>query len=146
MGTSRAILFLLPLFIFACKSAKHYDNPERIYSFDEFIMGWGGGFTGEYEEYLIRRDGIVLQKNFGDDKFYPFGRFYESSVSVIFGELDDLKPWDINWDKPSNLTQYVEVRKDASKNRIIWGGHDSDHPPGIQEFFVNTRRKIRDLK
>ncbi len=139
-------VFLITCILVACKSGKQGQTTELEFSFDYFDMGWGGGFTGQYEEFRLHKHGKVEQKNFEDGTFQHIGNLYLAEGQSIFLDLDALKPWEIDLNKPGDITQYIIVYKQERSHKITWAGHDGEGPDGLQAFFANTRRTVRELR
>ncbi len=118
-------------------------SPE--FFFDSFIMGWGGGFTGHYDEFRISVEGSISKRNFENEVFEEYGLFPAKEAQLIFKELEELSPRTIFLEDPGNMTSYLEVFKGEQSHKITWGGNNSNPPEELQKFFDRTREKLKAL-
>jgi hypothetical protein len=138
------LMGLLPV-LPQCKSQTPTQN-SMAFTFDSFILGWGGGFTGLYEEYRLSLDGSVRKMDFDNGNFEEYGSFPTKEVQKIFRELEVLSPRTIYLNNPGDLTNYLEVFNKEQSHRITWGGNQSAPPEDLLQFFQRTREKLKNSK
>ena len=113
---------------------------------DYFVLGSGGGITGQYTEYRVHNDGTIEQKNFTTQAYEHYAKVDRSEVLPLFGELEKLALQDFQFSHPGNMTQYIEVHDGTAVNRVKWGDRNAPVRPDIESFFEKANDFIRARK
>jgi len=109
-----------------------------------YAVGYGGGFNGFYEEYILRSDGKVYKRDFSYDR-----EVYKKDLSQ--GELDyfmdkiaalALEGEDI--DEPGNMSSYIEIREGKiSINKLTWGSFNYYPDHQLEKLHQELFEKLK---
>ncbi len=129
------ILFLFGALIslVSCKTSA----PEQ-----SFTIGRGGGFTGKYDEYLVKNNGEVykLEKDKAPVLFEKIGK---KEALDIFAKFKQLNITSIKFSHPGNMTSYISYTSDNKTYEIKWGDSRNLPPQNVQDFFNSVWSAIR---
>ena len=142
----RLALIIFGLILFSCNSSKKavlHENEIESY----FIIGTGGGFTGEYTQYKIFESGLIEIYAFENKTYHQYKIVNKKQVSDFFNEIDKLDLIDIEYSIPGNISDYIDVlSNDQTINHIVWANGTNDFNPEIIKFHENVMRFIKDLE
>ncbi len=128
-----SLLWAALLLMVSCKTTV----PERSFS-----IGKGGGFTGKYDEYLVKSTGEVLNIS---NKQTPthFIQLGKDQIKAIFQGLEKLNIAKMNFSHPGNITSYIRCDINNKTYEIKWGDTKNVPPQMVQDFFNSTWSLIR---
>ncbi len=134
-------LFSTLLIIVSCKSAKPVqESAEKDPAgYERFVIGWGGGFAGTYDEYHVYRNGMVKWKDINTGNFTDLKNLEKDDVQNIFESLQRLEPEKISLNDPGNMSYYLQIPRGVKVHRIAWGGGNSLVPEDLEKFFSETK-------
>jgi hypothetical protein len=107
-----------------------------------FSIGKGGGFTGKYDEYLVKSNGEVYNIS---NKQAPvlFKTFSKEQIAAIFKKFDLLRIRTLNFSHPGNMTSYIRTETDNKTYEIKWGDAKNTPPQNVLDFFESVWSDIR---
>ena len=110
-----------------------------------FIVGTGGGFTGLYNQYKIYQNGIIENYDFSQKSYRSFKKVKPTEVEMLFKQIKELNLNKVDFNKPGNVSDYIDVvGPDQKLNRIQWANSSTDISPDIIRFHENAMRLIKD--
>lgn len=102
----------------------------------------GGGFTGSYDEYLVKSNGEVYNISNGQTPVL-FRTFAKQQIKAIFKQFDQLNITSIEFSHPGNMTSYIRCELNSKTYEIKWGDARFQPPQKVLEFFETTWVTIR---
>jgi len=135
---------IFSLIIFSCQGSKSVTSMESEQS-TYFIVGTGGGFTGLYNQYKIYQNGIIENYDFSQKSYRSFKKVKPTEVEMFFKQIKELNLSKVDFNKPGNVSDYIDVLgPDQKLNRIQWANSSTDISPDIIRFHENAMRLIKD--
>ena len=114
--------------IISCKSTQEATQ-ESIYH-HTIGIGSGGGFTGQYIDYIIHENGEVWKDS------VVHKQLSKQQVQDIFQHVLDNDLEHVDYNKPGNITYYLTLQETGKdKHTIIWGGTTSTPPKSVTETY-----------
>jgi hypothetical protein len=107
-----------------------------------FSIGKGGGFTGKYDEYLVKSNGEVFTISNGQSPVL-FRTFDKEKIRDIFRKFDALHISSITFSHPGNMTSYIRCELDDKTCEIKWGDPKQKPPQNVLDFFEALWSDIR---
>jgi len=90
----------------------------------KYAFGKGGGFTGDYDEYILYENGKVYKRDFNYDREIYLKQLSEVKLNYFLDKINTLGLEGIEINEPGNITTYIEVREaNFSVNKIVWGAN-----------------------
>ena len=111
-----------------------------------FILGSGGGVSGQYVQYKVHDDGIVEWFDFKLKKYMPYSTMTGKLSSEIWSQLELVNLHQYKLDKPGNYTYYIELVDGESSHKVMWNDESGNNPKALRDFFSNTERTLKQLK
>ncbi len=107
-----------------------------------FSLGRGGGFTGKYDEYLVKSNGEVYNISNGQapELFFTLKK---EQITSIFKQFDQLNISSLNFSHPGNITSYLRTEKNSKTFEIKWGDFKNKPPKNVLDFFEFVWSSIR---
>jgi hypothetical protein len=109
---------------------------------ESFSIGRGGGFTGKYDEYLVKSNGEVYNISNGQSPVLFFTLTKEQATN-IFKKLDQLNIPTLNFSHPGNMTSYIRIEANQKNYEIKWGDTKNAPPQNVSDFFELVWSTIR---
>ncbi len=120
--------------LFGCKAV---DTPRS------FTIGKGGGFTGKYDTYLVKSDGLVYKTNEGQaDELIK--KIDKKQIALIFKHFDQLNIIEDKFSHPGNMTSFIRYTVDSKSYEIKWGSTNAVPPQKYADFFDEVWKLIRE--
>lgn len=124
--------------------------PERIGDMLEgeldlrrYAIGKGGGFTGDYEEYILREDGKVYKRDFSYDREVFTKQLPEEELNYFLNKINQLDLEGVSIMEPGNMSYYIEIREgEISINKILWGLRTYYPPKELEVFHEELFKKL----
>ena len=107
-----------------------------------FSLGKGGGFTGKYDEYLVKSNGEVYNISNGQSPVL-FKTFSKDKITDIFRKFDGLNISSVNFSHPGNMTSYIRCEQNNKTWEIKWGDARMPPPQNVLDFFEALWSDIR---
>lgn len=128
------LVLIISSFFIGCKNSATL--PERIGDVLEgeylplrYAVGRGGGFTGDYQEYILQENGKVFKYDFNYDREVFTKQLSPEELTYFMKRINSLDLDGISIYEPGNMTYYIEIREgELSINKIVWG-HGNYYPP-----------------
>jgi hypothetical protein len=142
------LILILSGLIIGCKNSATL--PERIGDVLEgqselkrYAVGKGGGFTGDYQEYILCEDGKVYKQDFNYDREIFTKQLPEEEITYFLKRIDDLDLGGISIEEPGNMSYYIEIREGKlSLNKIVWGLNTYYPPKELELFHEELFKKL----
>ncbi len=124
--------------------------PERIGNFLEgsselkrYAVGKGGGFTSDYQEFVLCEDGKVYKRDFNYDREVFTKQLSEEDLQYFLKRIEKLNLDGISIEKPGNMSYYIEIREGKlSLNKIVWGLNTYYPPKELELFHEELFKKL----
>ncbi len=141
MNYKSIIILLFVLISFSCKSPMElFQN----YQGAKISIGSGGGFSGEYNEYILFDNGNLYHKNTLRNEIVFLGSVSENEAKQIFKNYFNLNFDDINLNSPGNFSYYIKFEENDKNHKLIWA-NSSEIDPKIKVFYDIFRSKVNAL-
>lgn len=132
----KIIYFLVASFLMIVASCKTNS------ALQSFTIGKGGGFTGKYDEYLVKSNGEIYNISNGQAPEL-FITFPDKKIKALFDRFQQLNIKTIQFSYPGNITSYIRLEQDGKLWEIKWGDSRKLPPQNIHDFFESTWSDIR---
>jgi len=135
--------FILLTIINSCQTkniveANNNNNYNRKY-----CLGKGGGFTGEYVEYILYENGKVFKYDFKYDREVFTKELNEADLNYFMKQINDLSLEGISINKPGSITYYIKIKEGENEiNNIVWGDSNYYPPDNLVSFFNELYKKL----
>lgn len=129
-----------------CKSSSPVKQYET-YKGAKLILGSGGGFTGEYKEYIILENGDVFKRSTFDDKLVYLGKLKKNDALQLFENFATLGLQNKSLNLPGNMNKYIKYVKDDNEHVLQWS-YDKDKmiDPSIAMFYKIGMKIVGEVK
>lgn len=108
-----------------------------------YAVGKGGGFTGDYQEYILAEDGKVYKRDFNYDREVFTKQLSEEDLQYFLGRINQLDLDGISIFEPGNMSYYIEIREgELSLNKILWGNNTYYPPKELEVFHEELFKKL----
>jgi len=141
----RMVLRLLPLLCFGlllgqCKSTRYTtDNlPEK-----QLLFGSGGGFAGAYTTYILLENGQCFRLRQPGDQMEALPNLGRSATKKLWAEADALAMKDYAYNNPGNMSYYLEIKQDSTRNRLTWSDMAPVERQDILDFYQKLMNSIK---
>jgi len=115
------LTLLVALFLFSCKSAKEVEAT-KLPEGKRYAIGQGGGFTGDYSEFILSENGQVHKYDFKYDREVYFKDLKKADLIYFLETIEELSLEGMEINHPGNITKYIDVRYGRNSiNKIVWG-------------------------
>jgi len=111
------MLIFLSVLLFSCSSTK---QSFEDYSGDSIKIGFGGGFSGIYNEYILHKNGNVFKNNLNTNKVELKGKLNKNLALQIFRNAEVLRLNEITKNSPGNMNRYLVINFKGVENKILW--------------------------
>jgi hypothetical protein len=110
-----------------------------------YAIGQGGGFTGDYKEYILSENGKVHKYDFKYDREVYFKTIGKADLIYFMEKIESMSLEGIEMNQPGNMTYYIDVRIGrTSVNKLTWGNHkfytDKELVKLHKELFENLSK------
>jgi hypothetical protein len=120
-----SLLIIILLMCNSCKTSK----TDR-----SFTIGKGGGFTGKYDIFLVKKSGSVYKVTESKTEGL-IKEIDKKQISEIFKQFDQLKITEANFSHPGNMTSFIRYQVDNKTYEIKWGSTNVKPPQNYIDFF-----------
>ena len=140
----RTLIFISLLLLFSCKTAEEVKS-DTLPQGKRYAIGQGGGFTGDYTEFILSENGKVHKYDFKYDREVYFKDL--SKVDLIYF-LEKIKPLSlegIEMNQPGNMSYYIDIRIGrTSINKLTWGSYKYNPNEEIVELHRELFNKLKE--
>jgi hypothetical protein len=140
----KGLLFTLSLVIllFGCKTPEQIkaDTPPAG---KRYAIGQGGGFNGNYTEFILSENGKVHKYDFNYDREVFFKQLNKFDLSYFLEKIESLSLEGIEMNEPGNRTFYIDLRiGKTSINKVVWGNYNFNPDQELVDFHKEIYEKI----
>ncbi len=138
----KGLFFTLSVIILllGCKTPEQI-KAETPPSGKRYAIGQGGGFNGNYTEFILSETGKVHKYDFNYDREVFFKDLGKADLIYFLEKIENLSIEGIEMNEPGNRTFYIDVRiGKTSINKIVWG-HYNFHP---DQELVDLHKELYD--
>ena len=139
----KGLIFSLSVitFLFSCKTAKEVEANKPPQG-KRYAIGQGGGFTGNYSEFILSENGKVHKYDFKYDREVYFKDLKKADLIYFLEKIEELGLEGIEMNSPGNMSKYIDVRDGRNSiNKIVWG-HYNFNP---DEELVKLHQEMYDI-
>ena len=136
----------------ACSTAEKgsTSSPHQLTQSDKnlkrYAVGKGGGFTGEYQEYILSEDGKVYKRDFNYDREVFTKKLEPVDLNYFLEQIALLGIDGESIDEPGNMNYYIEIREGKlSINKVLWGSPNYHAPEKLVSFHKELFEKLAEL-
>lgn len=141
-------LLIFSSIFFSCSSTK--SNSDTIVknktnnSEMKYCVGRGGGFTGDFEEYMLLENGKVYKRDFVYERDVFYKQLSALDTEYFLTKIDELSLYGEDINQPGNMSYYLEIRQGNNTiNKIIWGAHSYYPPKQLEAFHKEFFEKLK---
>jgi hypothetical protein len=135
------ILSVVALFL-GCKTPEQIRN-ETPPSGKRYAIGQGGGFNGNYTEFILSENGQVHKYDFKYDREVFFKQLEKTELTFFLQKIETLGLEGIEMNNPGNRTFYIDVRIGKhSINKVIWGHYNFNPDQELIDFHKEIYSKL----
>ncbi len=126
-GSALAVFLLFSVMFSACKGTQYTpaNLPEK-----QLLFGEGGGFTGDFTEYLLLENGqLFVQKRFNGEQM-EIASTKKSKAKAMFKQAAALLTDSAAINYPGNMYYFLQLKDNGSDVRLTWGapGYEVNEP------------------
>ena len=141
----RILFFALIFSIGACVSSESLENENN--NMKRYAIGKGGGFTGDYTEYILNENGKVYKYDFNYDREVYYKTLEKADLVYFLEQIEKLSLDGIDINQPGNMSYYIDVRiGKQSMNKIVWGDRQYYPPKNLVEFHNELFAKLAEFE
>lgn len=112
-----------------------------------YAIGKGGGFTGDYTEYILNENGKVYKYDYKYDREVYYKTLGKADLIYFLEQIEALGLEGIDINQPGNISYYIDVRiGQESQNKIVWGDHQYYPPKNLTEFHKEIFAKLAEFE
>ena len=140
----RTLLLAAVATLLSCASSKTY-TAEALPD-EQLHFRWGGGFTGEYQAYLLLPNGQLFHKRelVTELPYREVEAVDAKAAREFFTTYDKQGFAALGYDEPGNMT-YVVTRVDgADTSRLTWGGTAVKPKQEVQTYWRRAMQLFGD--
>ena len=129
----------------ACVPAESLQNENT--NMKRYAFGKGGGFTGDYTEFILNENGKVYKYDYKYDREVYYKTIDKADLNYYLEKIEELSLDGIDINKPGNISYYIDVRiGQQSQNKITWGDHLYYPPKNLVDFHKEVFEKLRSFE
>jgi hypothetical protein len=119
------------------------DDAQATDGSDGISLGHGGGFTGAYTSFSLGTDGSVAVREsmLGTSKVLRRFAIDGARVERWLQELDAAGFFDLDYDRPGNMSEFFEATRRGRFRRVSWAMNASP-PPSLATIWREIRAVI----
>ena len=130
------LLFCTGFWLSRCAPAKQVYTleslPER-----QLTFSYGGGFTGEFNEYLLLPNGQLYhrRKVINPVSFRPVEPIDAKLAKDFFTTYDKQHFDELSLDDPGNMTYSIMAVRAGDTTRVTWGGAEAQPNEALRSYW-----------
>ncbi len=132
---------LLLIAAFSCKTkpvATTTAKADRIIQFGE-----GGGFTGMYEEFQLLETGEIKYLDPKTERWILKKNLSDTQTKSFFNQVDEADITGADFNKPGNISSYLELKTNGTSYRVTWGSSNAFPPQKIVDVFNQLMKEAK---
>ena len=115
------------IMLFGCKTAEQV-KADSTPKGKRYAIGQGGGFTGDYSEFILSENGKVHKYDFKYDREVYFKDLSKVDLIYFLEKIEKLSLEGVEIYQQGNTSYYIDLRIGrTSINKIVWGNYNY-HP------------------
>jgi len=139
-------IFSILLFLISCKTVEEVKS-DITPKGKRYAVGQGGGFTGDYSEYILAEDGKVYKYDFKYDREVFYKELGKADLIYFMDKIEALGLDGIDINQPGNMSYYIEIRvNNTSVNKITWGANSYYPPIELVKFHKELFSKLNEFE
>ena len=128
--------------LLSCKTPEQV-RKETFPSGKRYAIGQGGGFNGNYTEFILSENGQVHKYDFNYDREVFFKQLEKVELNFFLEKIDRLSLEGIDMNNPGNRTFYIDVRIGKNSiNKLIWGHYNFNPDQELVDFHKEIYNKL----
>lgn len=132
------------LILFSCKTAEEVKSSTPPTG-KRYAIGQGGGFTGEYFEFILSENGKVHKYDYKYDREVYFKELKKVDLVYFMEKLENLGLEGMEINAPGNMTYYIDLRVGkTSINKITWGSYNYNADEKIIKLHKELFDKLKE--
>lgn len=132
--------------LISCRSAESVRSDINTNN-KRYAVGKGGGFTGDYTEYILNEDGKVYKYDFKYNREIYVKDLDKADLNYFLEKIDKLSLDGVEINEPGNMSYYIDVRLGkTSLNKIVWGANLYYPPPELVNFHKELFEKLAEFE
>lgn len=109
------------LILFSCKTTEQ-NSANKLPEGKRYAFGQGGGFTGNFSEFILSENGQVHKYDFKYDREVFFKDLEKVDLIYFLEKVEELGLEGMEVNQPGNMNKYIDVRYGRNSiNKIVWG-------------------------
>ncbi len=142
------LITLIAVCIIACKTTatttnNNANSTKVINNERKYCVGKGGGFTGNYEEYILYENGKVYKRDFNYDREIYVKQLPEQDLNYFLDKAEQLGLEGVAINEPGNISTYIEIKEgNLTINKIVWGANLYYPPQELIDFHKELFDKL----
>ena len=98
-------------------------------------FGSGGGFTGEYIEYVIDGDQTLSKSDPSSGELEVIRKVSKTEINIIVIALYDKEIESIDYNVPGNMSKYMEINNEGKLKRLTWSDEEQNESTEKLDFM-----------
>lgn len=142
----KPIIFLIIIIsTLSCVSSESLSSDNN--NIKRYAIGKGGGFTGDYTEFILNENGKVYKYDYKYDREVYYKELEKVDLNYFLEQIEELGLEGIDINQPGNMTYYIEVRiGQNSINKITWGANLYYPPKELVAFHEEIFKKLSEFE
>lgn len=121
------------------------ETPTKDYSL-KYCVGKGGGFTGDYEEFMLYENGKVYKRDFTYNRDVFRKQLTDAERDYFLEKINEMGFEGMDINQPGNMSYYFKVKQgEQTINTIVWGAHSYYPDKKLEAFHKEFFEKLAAL-
>jgi hypothetical protein len=130
--------FIVALLTSCSSSGKVADDTKS----EKLIFGSGGGFTGMYISFEIRKDGHIFNI-LHDNSKNEVKKLRKKQTREIFTQAGKLRLNQPAFNHPGNMTWFIKYKFAGDSTEFKWGDTNFSAPSEIKDFYTQLNSIVK---
>lgn len=142
----KPIIFLIIIIsTLSCVSSESLKTDNN--NIKRYAIGKGGGFTGDYTEFILNENGKVYKYDYKYDREVFYKELEKVDLNYFLEQIEELGLEGIDINQPGNISYYIEVKiGQNSINKIVWGANLYYPPKELVTFHDELFKKLSEFE
>ena len=141
----KGLLFTLSVLFFlsGCKTAEQI-KADTTPTGKRYAIGQGGGFNGNYTEFILSENGKVHKYDFNYDREVYFKALNKADLNYFLEKIETFGLEGVELNHPGNMSYYIEIRDGkTSINKIVWGNFNYYPDKELVDFHKELFEELK---
>lgn len=139
------IFLIIVISTLSCVSSESLSSDNN--NIKRYAIGKGGGFTGDYTEFILNENGKVYKYDYKYDREVYYKELEKVDLNYFLEQIEELGLEGIDINQPGNMTYYIEVKiGQNSINKITWGANLYYPPKELVAFHEEIFKKLSEFE